>query len=868
MAATKRKNYPLQVTISTLFIAIVAILGIILSWQSYNKTSEIMLSNARDIYARITQELIYDFKATYGPIKGGLRQIRLSPVTRAKTFQKRVAFLPDFLAVLESNPSVFITSIAYENGDYFAVTDTSSDYVKQHYSVPEDSEFMVLYFKKIKSEPGFKSGKLYSVFYDKNLNELSRSAGKDTQFDPRTRPWYQQATDQPRATKPYIFYDTDIVGLTAAIKTGQPGVIIAFALTLETLSNTIAKYQVTPSSEVVLINAEGQTFAYKDQRKIFIKNNSATPGKNNLQLANLTQLGSGVLKHISKGIEAKEQNFNFEYNGQQWIGSARIVAKPGGTDLFALILTPVDELLLDAAAIRWQLILTAIIVLLIFIPVIWLTAKKISNPMNTLAKEAKAISHFDFKEKPRQHSYIKEVNKLASAMEMMKTTINKFINLINSLAGEQDLDALIKSIATETMLISQSDGVLVYLMDDKDDTLKADFLSDKKSQSVTTESMPKLTLAEATELLPQKDKHKSRVIKLNKKSRNKLSPLLDVLSQDVLTCIILPLQNRNNEIIGLLCLVYEQYETKHQVSNIEFVEALSGFAAVTLESRQLFNMQEALLDSFIKLIAGAIDAKSPYTGGHCQRVPEITMMLAKAACDSTDDKFREFQLDTKQWQELGIACWLHDCGKVTTPEFVVDKATKLETIYDRIHEVRTRFEVLKRDAEINCWQKIAEGGDKDMLLAELKRETKIIDDDFLFVAECNIGGEFMDDKKIERLNKISQRTWMRTLDDTAGVSWEELDRKENNDTSLPVAEKILANKAEHLIKRHENDKMPQDNPWGFDVDTPEYKYNRGELYNLSVQRGTLSEEERYMINSHMIQTIVMLNNLPYPKHLR
>ncbi len=85
---------------------------------------------------------------------------------------------------------------------------------------------------------------------------------------------------------------------------------------------------------------------------------------------------------------------------------------------------------------------------------------------------------------------------------------------------------------------------------------------------------------------------------------------------------------------------------------------------------------------------------------------------------------------------------------------------------------------------------------------------------------------------------------------------------------MPVQETVLADKAEHLIARHEVDKIPADNPWGFRVDTPENKYNRGELYNLSVRRGTLSEEERYMINAHMIQTIIMLNNLPYPKTLQ
>ncbi|MCW8942984.1 MAG: hypothetical protein OQK93_07380, partial [Gammaproteobacteria bacterium] len=647
----------------------------------------------------------------------------------------------------------------------------------------------------------------------------------------------------------------------------EPGVVVVFDITLDNLSGTISKYQVTPSSEVVLINAEGQTFAYGDQEKVVLSKSDESSG-DAVHLANLRQLGSGVLAHISKNIEVKEQNLDFEYDERRWVGSARVVAKPGGVDLYALMLSPVDELLAEAMVIRWQLLIIALAILLIFIPVIWFTAKKISTPLNLLSKEAEAISRFDFGETRMQRSFIKEVVELDTAMESMKSTINKFINLINSLAGEQDLDALLKSITRETMLISKSDAALIYLLDEQDDLLKANFLCDSSKDHVVTDALSELTLDEAKDLLKDNDGHRSGIRHLDKDHHDKLSPLLDILDKEKLTSIVLPLQNRNDEIIGLLCIVYQHGESLQQVSNIEFVEALSGFAAVTLESRQLLNMQEALLHAFIKLIAGAIDAKSPYTGGHCTRVPEITLMLAKAACESDEGSFKEFDLDDKQWEELSIAGWLHDCGKVTTPEYVVDKATKLETIYDRIHEVRMRFEVLKRDAEIDCWQQIAEGGDKALLFEELEKKNRQLDDDFAFIAECNVGGEFMADEKIDRLQAIAAKTWKRTLDDNLGLSWEELNRKDSQNHSLPVDEKLLADKTEHLIARSEADRIPKDNPWGFNVDTPDYKYNRGELYNLSVKKGTLSEEERYMINGHMIQTIIMLNSLPYPKALR
>ena len=829
-----------------------------------------MLNSANELYDRIAQELILDFKATYGSIRGDLRQLRLSPLIKAKTFEERTAYLPNFQAILVSDPSVFSVGIGYDNGDYFSAMRIDTDYKREKYRVPAESSFIAFYIKKTQAESDFKPGMRYTIYYDDELNEISRNTGIETDFDPRIRPWYQQATDTPLATKPYVFYDSKQVGLTAMSTTAEPGVIVAFDITLDNLSQTIAKHQVTPNSEVVLINAEGQTFAYKDLQNVIVSSNKSS-AEQILQLANLKQLGSGVLSHISETIEANEQNFDFEYNGQRWVGSTHIVAKPGGVVLYALMLSPVYELLINASAIRRQQIITALIVLLVFIPIIWFAAKRISTPLQILSREAEAISRFDFDETPGHTSSIKEVVGLDTAMTLMKSTINKFINLINSLAGEQDLDALLKSITKETMLISQSDAAVIYLIDEQDDLLKADFLCDKNNDHMATDTLPELTLQDAKTLLKGSGDHRSGILQLDKKSKNILSPLLEVLGNETLSVIILPLQNRNNEIIGLLCLIYQQGDNSDNITqpgNIDFVEALSGFAAVTLESRQLFYMQEALLHAFIKLIAGAIDAKSPYTGGHCQRVPEITMMLAKAACESNDENFKDFNLDDKQWEELNIACWLHDCGKVTTPEYVVDKATKLETIYDRIHEVRMRFEVLKRDAEIECWQLIAEGGNKEELLDDLHKQHQQLDDDFSFVAECNIGGEFMDDKKIERLQRIAETTWMRTLDDRLGLSWEELNRKKNKNVPLPTEENLLADKPEHIIARHEVDKLPQDNRLGFNVDTPEYKYNRGELYNLSVQRGTLSEEERYMINSHMIQTIMMLNNLPYPKHLR
>lgn len=180
-----------------------------------------------------------------------------------------------------------------------------------------------------------------------------------------------------------------------------------------------------------------------------------------------------------------------------------------------------------------------------------------------------------------------------------------------------------------------------------------------------------------------------------------------------------------------------------------------------------------------------------------------------------------------------------------------------------------RFEVLKRDAEITCLKDIAAGSLAAPRRAQLATELAQLDADFAFVASCNEGGEYMAPDKLARLRAIATRSWLRTLDDRLGISNDEKERKARaGEAALPVLEPLLADKPEHAIQRRAQDRMPEKNAWGFSMKVPELLYNKGELYNLSVARGTLSEEERYKINEHIVQTLVMLSALPFPKHLR
>ncbi|NQV55960.1 MAG: hypothetical protein HQ503_08905, partial [Rhodospirillales bacterium] len=177
--------------------------------------------------------------------------------------------------------------------------------------------------------------------------------------------------------------------------------------------------------------------------------------------------------------------------------------------------------------------------------------------------------------------------------------------------------------------------------------------------------------------------------------------------------------------------------------------------------------------------------------------------------------------------------------------------------------------VLKRDAEIDYLKAQLDGGNKIALKQKRDAELAALDEDFAFIGECNVGGEFIADEKIARIKEIANREWTRTLSDRIGISQTEAKRKDREpEPKLPVREKLLADRPEHVIERDAADLIAPDNKWGFNMKVPEMKFNLGEVYNLGIGRGTLTAEDRYKINEHMIQTIKMLDSLPFPRNLR
>ncbi len=312
-----------------------------------------------------------------------------------------------------------------------------------------------------------------------------------------------------------------------------------------------------------------------------------------------------------------------------------------------------------------------------------------------------------------------------------------------------------------------------------------------------------------------------------------------------------PIISRRSVVIGVAQFINPKDAKGKVISFTEEMQknilAICSLSAIILENRRLREAYIQLLESFIEVLARAIDAKSPYTGAHCQRVPVIARLLATAAVSQDTGPLKEFEMSQDDWYSLHIASWLHDCGKVTTPDYVVDKATKLETIYNRIHEIRDRFEILRRDAHIEYLKKrLNNTASQETLQAEFVAKIKNLEEDYEFIARCNIGDTELTDEDIAKLEKLSETTFTRYFSRMKGLSWAERDNiKDQEAYDKPAIEKLLQDRDDHHFKR----------------------YNYGELYNLCVKRGTINREEREKINEHIVVTIDMLKALPFPKEL-
>lgn len=854
---------PLQVHVTTLLLFTVLTVSAAIGGMAYVMSVNSLEAQARDAAQRVSREVQLVLQSLLNPALSAVKIVSRTSIGGATSLGNRLEHLGLFVEVLEGSPILSSLYVGYATGDFFSVRRLSNDATRLEH-VPSNAEFLVESIERNGTNVRDRS-----LYFDANLRLLAEQVGeRPTAFDPRVRDWYTKAlsSGSPITTTPYVFYSTREVGTTVATHTVNGGAVVGVDVKLNETDQALQREKITPNTLLALINTNGQIVASDTGGELSQFRNSG-PTEQGLVLPRLENSASPLLVALAKPVTAMKGDAPYyarmRVDDVDWRVS--IVPMTFSELPAALLISavPERELLAESYRLLSLSIWVTIAFVVLTIPAAILIARRVSAALHRLNQDAERVLQFDFSTPLDIESTILEVDGVARTMGLMKQTIHRFLDVSRAVSSEENFDRLLPLLLRETIAVAQACGGVLYLSNGEHFVPTA-ALCDGNDALSGLPSVPLETFGEMNGPAVRTYEIAGEGISELVRQVLGLGAILDTTSSS--HAIVAPLVNRHQQLLGAIFLLRMTPATDAQIS---FMRALTDSAAVSLEARELIKSQKDMFEAFIQLLAAAIDAKSPYTGAHCRRVPELTNMLVRAACSESSGSYADFQLSEPEWEAVHLAAWLHDCGKVVTPVHVVDKATKLQALNDRIHEVRTRFEVLRRDAEIEYLRAIASGKNARSAQDHLDAQNKRLDEDFAFIANCNLGGEFMSLEKIEQLQKIASRTWLRTFDNRLGLSTEEAQRSAScSSPPLPATEYLLADKDEHKIKRNDSDRIGNDGLKRFSTPEPALLYNYGEIYNLSIARGTLTEEERYVINQHIMQTILMLSALPFPKHLR
>jgi len=410
-----------------------------------------------------------------------------------------------------------------------------------------------------------------------------------------------------------------------------------------------------------------------------------------------------------------------------------------------------------------------------------------------------------------------------------KTQVMRLTEIGIALSAELNLDALLEKIVHHARELTDADAGTLYL-------LAGDCLHFKILQNASLDIFQGGTTGRQIDLkpVPLDRANVSAYAALEQKTVN----IEDVYESEEFdfsgprrydsvtgyrskSMLVVPMKNHEGNIIGVLQLMNSVDPQTGEVIRfhdevVGLTEALASQAAVAITNASLIEETKALFESLIRVMATAIDAKSLYTGNHIERVALLNLFLARAINEKTEGPLAGVQFSEKELEEIRLAGWLHDVGKITTPEWVMDKATKLQAIYDRIGLIRMRYAFIKesvkacspRSDQCGKVQETSTTGDE-----ELPARLDELDQEIQFLEQCNKPSEFLDDEKLARLGQIAQKTFE------------------------------------------------------FESET-HARLTENELYNLSIRKGSLTSEEIQVMKDHVVETRKMLSQIPFKGHLK
>ncbi|MGI4837004.1 MAG: cache domain-containing protein [Janthinobacterium lividum] len=542
-----RRRFPLHVHISAMLTLMLLLIGTLLGLFNYRQASQIILGSSQQLFARLDQDVRLDLQNTYQPIRNVLNLLALADPGTHAPLEQRLKLLAPFNQALTDNPNLTSLFIGDIDGSFFMVRPLRTDALKTLLKAPSGAQLQVWSVER--DAQGMAHSQ--SLFYDNQLQLIARQQNSNEPYDPRKRPWFMDANNHDGAitTAPYVFYSGHQVGTTLA-RRSSAGTVIAADLTLAQLSATLSKHKITPSTQAVLYDPQGNAVAYPDSSQLVVE--GGTP-----HLARVADLSPVLAKLLAQGVPADQR---LTVTGRTWIIAHSLQPEGGPGGLQLALLMPEDELLADAYRLRRNGALLTLTALLLCLPFGWLAARLMVRPMRALVKEAESVRRFEFERCLSQPSAVLEVDELTTAMQRMKGTLGEFFSVASRLCAEPQFAPLLQHLLEETLMVSQAHGGLIYQIDESGPRLSVSgvIIQQQRLAPSTLNLRSRLaTDLDAPDWMRQACSGSTALVtSLGFENAQDLQVLMSRLQSPRVHLVAIPLRNRGQQLVGLLVLLH------------------------------------------------------------------------------------------------------------------------------------------------------------------------------------------------------------------------------------------------------------------------------------------------------------------------
>ncbi|GAL31533.1 chemotactic transducer-related protein [Vibrio maritimus] len=628
------RSFPIHVHIVTIIIFVVVLATgtqVVLTNQAM---SEVIFKANSKIFERIAEQTKHQLNSHYGTAFAALGSFSNSHGLKTSKGSDRLRVVPEVVHLLSQFEHVQTYVFEFEDGDSIVIKRINDALSPDIPIAHPDSQYLIVH--QI-------SGKKQAYTLDNNLNLVERIELDSEHFYANSRTSADVSPNTNTISKPTKLAHSTSMGIVIS-RTNEFGMRVSVDVLLKDLRDTLQDTLTNDSSIRVLYNDDGAVYAFSS-------------GEGNQQdsgVLHISEINRDIVPHAIERKNGGETLGRFSYQGENWFGRIVTIRPLDSEHIHLLMAAKASSIFDEGELIKRQTFYASLLVFLIMLPCIYIVSRLISKPIVRARAKAKAIENFQFDNAPLPHSYIKEIQELNHAQVSTQSTISRFITLTDGIARQQNLDTMLELVCSNTAASASADGVLLYLLDAKGDQLIPHVAQFKPVEDVHAEP---ILVKDVTRFI-------EHIFNLKKPQAFPFNELTHLRANqpinDSCEVIYIPLQNREGLVIGSLGLIFEQGSADEVYrQHADYLKTLLGYVSVAIETQQMLESQRALLNSFIKVFAGSLDKKSPYTGNHCQRVPILTEWLTQAAHDSSLPPFKGFHLSEKEWQELKMAgCYM------------------------------------------------------------------------------------------------------------------------------------------------------------------------------------------------------------------